>query len=221
MPVAVTQRSLFGLDAPSFDHTFAGLVRRELSDGAWVDHQAGWLAGHDTLFDTLVDAVAWEQHRRTMYDRVVDVPRLTGSLPADLSTTDGEELAVIAAMADAFSTHYGARFDRVGFALYRDGRDSVAWHGDQVARDLHEAMVITVSLGSPRAFGLRPKGGGPAIHYRLGHGDLMVMGGTCQRTWDHCIPKVARAEPRLAIMFRSEWASSWSPRLPTLGNLMA
>jgi alkylated DNA repair dioxygenase AlkB len=81
----------------------------------------------------------------------------------------------------------------------------VAWHGDYVARRMTEALVATVSVGAPRRFLLRPKGGGPSIALSLGEGDLLVMGGSCQRTWDHCVPKVKRAEPRIAIMFRPIW----------------
>lgn len=204
------QPSLFGFGPPAFDAAFSRLHRRELSDGAWLDHQAGWLSGHESLFEVLIGAVDWQRHRRPMYDRMVDVPRLIGSLPG---VANRDELAVIDEMAAAISARYGQTFDRVGFALYRHGRDSVAWHGDQVARNLPEALVATVSLGEPRPFALRPKGGGRSIQYQLGHGDLMVMGGTCQRTWDHGVPKVARAGPRIAVMFRPAWARAWSRSL--------
>ena len=213
-PSIVEQPSLFGFDPPGFDPAFTGIERRYLGFGAWIDHQPGWARGHEALFATVVDAVGWEQHRRPMYDRMVDVPRLTGSLADDGGDRSGE-LALFGAMADALSTRYGTVFDRLGFALYRDGSDSVAWHGDQVARDLPEALVATVSLGEPRLFALRPKGGGRAVRYHLGHGDLVVMGGTCQRTWDHAVPKVARAGPRIAVMFRPAWARAWSQRLPS------
>jgi len=43
----------------------------------------------------------------------------------------------------------------------------------------------------------------------LGRGDLVVMGGTCQRTWRHGIPKVANAGPRIALMFRPKWAKDY------------
>jgi len=36
-----------------------------------------------------------------------------------------------------------------------------------------------------------------------------VMGGTCQRTWRHGIPKVASAGPRIAVMFRPAWARNY------------
>jgi alkylated DNA repair dioxygenase AlkB len=61
-------------------------------------------------------------------------------------------------------------------------------------------------VGGQRRFLLRPYGGGHSIALNLGWGDLLVMGGTCQRTWQHCLPKVAHAEPRIAIMFRPSWA---------------
>lgn len=209
-PALIEQPSLFGFDPPGFDPGFASLERRYLGFGAWVDHAPGWVRGHEALFASVVDAVAWEQNRRPMYDRIVDVPRLTGSLAPDRQG----DLPLFQAMADALGARYGTRFERLGFALYRDGRDSVAWHGDQVARELPEALVATVSLGEPRLFALRPKGGGRAVHYHLGHGDLVVMGGTCQRTWDHAVPKVARAGPRVTVMFRPAWASRFSQALP-------
>lgn len=202
-PTYVAQASLLGLGEPSCDETFRSLDHVELGDGAWIDLQRGWLDGHQTVFDRVVAEVEWEQHRRPMYERMVDVPRLTGALPGPPASCG---LSIIDTMAHALGARYGAVFERVGFALYRDGRDSVAWHGDQVARELHQALVATVSVGEPRPFQLRPKHGGPSRSFRIGHGDLVVMGGTCQRTWDHGVPKVAAAGPRIAIMFRPVWS---------------
>lgn len=198
----VAQQSLLGLGEPVFDASFAGVRRIELGAGAWVDHQPGWLDGHQRIFDRLVEQVEWEQHQRPMYERIVDVPRLTGSLSVE---EPGAGLEIVGAMAEALGVRYGTRFERLGCALYRDGRDSVAWHGDQVARERYQAIVATVSVGEPRKFCLRPKRGGTSRSMLLGHGDLVVMGGTCQRTWDHAVPKVARAGPRIAIMFRPIW----------------
>jgi alkylated DNA repair dioxygenase AlkB len=199
-PVLLAQPSLLGLDEPSFDPTFAALQRTELGAGAWIDHQPGWLSGHQRVFDDLVESVAWEQHSRPMYERLVVVPRLVGSLPPG-----GSHHPVVAEMAEALGARYGQPFERIGLALYRNGADSVAWHGDQVARDRYQAVMATVSVGEPRPFKLRPKRGGPSRCLRLGHGDLLVMGGTCQRTWDHAVPKLARAGPRIVIMFRPCW----------------
>jgi len=136
-----------------------------------------------------------------MYERVVAVPRSIAALPAD-----GPIPPVVDAMRSALSARYATDFARISLALYRDGKDSVAWHGDYVARRMDQALVATVSVGGARRLLLRPKAGGESMHLDLGWGDLLVMGGTCQRTWDHAIPKVARAvAPRIAIMFRPVW----------------
>lgn len=193
------QLDLFAAPAAGFDAAFAGLVRAPLADGAWVDYQPRWVHGHDELFQQLEQQLSWRSEIRRMYDRVVATPRLLARVP--------RELALIEGMREALSVRYGEPFVRTTAALYRDGTDSVAWHGDTTARDLPEAVVATVSLGQPRRFLLRPTAGGDAIAYQLGGGDLVVMGGTCQRTWRHAIPKVAHAPgPRIAVMFRPQWS---------------
>ncbi len=182
-----------------------GLRRTALSHGAWIDLRRGWMRGADALFERLVDAVPWHAERRQMYERVVDVPRLL------CFYEDGDTLphpSLDAAKA-ALNAHYepelGEPFRTAGLCYYRDGRDSVAWHGDRIGRgSTDDTMVAILSVGAPRALLLRPRfGGGETLRYELGHGDLIVMGGSCQRMWDHAIPKTARpAGPRISIQYR-------------------
>jgi len=195
------QPSLLGLSPIAIDPSFRGAERLELGDGAWIDHLPGWCQGHSRLFETLRRTTRWKTSRRQMYDSVVDVPRLMASLPEC-----GPGHRVLDEMAAALSGRYGVSFNRVGMNLYRDGADSVAWHGDYVLRDQEEdSFVATVSVGERRKFLLRPKhSNGPrrSLALSLGWGDLVVMGGSIQRTWEHAVPKVAHAGPRIAIMFR-------------------
>ena len=197
------QPSLFGFnEAPTFDATFARAQRSELAEGAWLEHTPGWLRGHLAVFDALAAGLGWHSASRPMYERTVEVPRLMASL-----AKDGDGHPLLWPMSAALSERYGVVFDRITFAYYRDGNDSVAWHGDYTLREREDdAVVATVSVGEPRKFLLRKTGAGgreKSLAYSLGWGDLMVMGGTCQRTWQHCVPKVAHAAPRIAIMFRS------------------
>ncbi|QLY29066.1 alpha-ketoglutarate-dependent dioxygenase AlkB [Nocardia huaxiensis] len=181
-----------------------GIQRTELSAGAWVDVLPGWLTGADELFDRLAANVPWRVDRRAMYDRMVDVPRLL------CSYKEGQELPdpVLDEARSALSGHYreelGEPFATAGLCYYRDGNDSVAWHGDTFGRGATEdTMVAIVSVGAARALLLRPRGGGASIRYALGHGDLIVMGGSCQRTWEHAVPKTRRAAgPRISVQFR-------------------
>jgi len=184
----------------------AGRVRRtHLSDGAWVDVSPGWLHGADDLFERLVERVPWYAERREMYDKVVDVPRLLCFYGEGETLPDLLLDAVHAELDRHYADELGERFATAGLCFYRDGRDSVAWHGDRIGRSrTDDTMVAILSLGSPRALLLRPDGGGaPALRHHLGHGDLLVMGGSCQRTWEHAVPKTAKpVGPRISVQFR-------------------
>lgn len=196
MATALWQPSLLGVDdEPGFDAAFDGARRRFLSKGAWVDVVPGWVRGADALFEAVLSAASWQSRTRRMWERVVDEPRLTTGSWADPP-------APLPSMASALSGRYGLDLSAVSANLYRDGADSVAWHGDTSGRRRDTTVVAIVSLGDRRRFLLRPKGGGPSVRFTPGHGDLLVLGGTCQRTWDHSVPKCAAAGSRISVMFR-------------------
>ncbi|MFF5173196.1 alpha-ketoglutarate-dependent dioxygenase AlkB family protein [Micromonospora sp. NPDC000089] len=207
MPAAAYQPSMLDLAAPTPTLApLAGALRRHtLTRGAWVDHLPGWLTGSDQVFDTLRREVPWRAERRTMYDTEVDVPRLLCWYSADRPLPHPVLTAARAALNRHYAPEPGEEFVTAGMCLYRDGRDSVAWHGDTLGRSAHtDTMVAIVSFGSPRPLLLRPRGGGgDSLRFPLGHGDLIVMGGSCQRTWEHAIPKTARPTgPRVSVQFR-------------------
>ena len=201
------QGSLLDLAAETGLGPLGASVRRTaLSDGAWVDVRPGWVSGADALFERLLSAVPWRAERRAMYERVVDVPRLLSFYGEGAALPD----PVLVQARDALSEHYrpelGEPLCTAGLCLYRDGRDSVAWHGDTIGRGSTEDTVVAiVSLGTPRALLLRPRdGSGPTLRNEVGHGDLLVMGGSCQRTWEHAVPKTARPTgPRISVQFRA------------------
>ncbi|MEV0483741.1 alpha-ketoglutarate-dependent dioxygenase AlkB [Streptomyces sp. NPDC050508] len=181
-----------------------GIRRTTLGLGAWIDVLPGWLGGADALFEELATEVPWRAERRQMYDQVVAVPRLLAYYGAG----DALPHPVLAEAREALSEHYarelGEPFTTSGLCYYRDGRDSVAWHGDRIGRGAREdTMVAILSVGTPRDLLLRPLRGGESVRRPLGHGDLIVMGGSCQRTWEHCVPKTTRAAgPRISVQFR-------------------
>jgi len=194
------QTSLFDLAPLDFDRSFGRLERARLDETAWVDLAPGWVSGSESLFQDLVDSLSWGQRTRFLYEQRRLEPRLTASWHAGSGRP--LEPALLEEMRAALSDRYGVRFDSAGFNLYRDGRDSVAWHRDKIPARIHQPIVALVSLGEPRRFLLRPRGGGRSRPFPLGHGDLLVTGGDAQRTWEHSVPKVAHAGPRISIAFR-------------------
>ena len=176
--------------------------RVELGNEAWVDTMTGFVRGGDTLLTTLVSTVALTTGRRPMYDNMVDVPRLSAHLPTDHLES---AVPVIGDIAAKLGTRYCKAFTRVGINLYRNERDSVAWHADKIGRVMYQPIVGLVSLGAARPFLLRPLGGGQSRRFVLGSGDLLVMGGTCQHRFEHAVPKLTRpTAPRLSITFRHD-----------------
>jgi alkylated DNA repair dioxygenase AlkB len=161
--LASFQLALFDGPAVAVDLRFTTLRRAWLDDAAWIDHAPGWVSGSDRLFLEVLRAHRWGQRTRWMYDRRVREPRLTAWW--ELGSGTPLVPAIVEEMRLRLSDRYGELFDSVGFNLYRDGQDSVAWHGDKIDAGL-------------------------------------VTGGATQRTWDHSVPKIARAGPRISLAFR-------------------
>jgi alkylated DNA repair dioxygenase AlkB len=228
------QPTLFDGPPTALDPTFATLERLQLDDRSWVDHAPGWVSGSDALFEEVLRTRSWAERTRWMYDHRVREPRLTD--PWSLESGRPLEPELLEDARRVLSARYGVVFDSAGFNLYRDGRDSVAWHADRIEKEIEDPVIALVSLGEPRRFLLRPKGGGPSsqrgatrlasarlapprsprslrgslirlplrstLTFWLGRGDLLVTGGATTRTWEHCVPKVARAGPRISVAYR-------------------
>jgi alkylated DNA repair dioxygenase AlkB len=204
--MAVFQGSLFDTASEPRLRPLDGAVRRiPLSDGAWIDHLPGWVERAELLFEDLVGRVTWRSEARTMYDRTVDVPRLVASYGDDVPAPHPLLDEAKSTLSDHYRRLPGADLATIGLCLYRDGADSVAWHGDTIDGGVAEDVLVAImSLGWRRRLALRPKGGGSrSLRFELGEGDLLVMGGSCQHTWEHCVPKTTRrVGPRMSVQFR-------------------
>jgi alkylated DNA repair dioxygenase AlkB len=211
-----------GVAAPVQGNLFAGgpvgprpetvFERVDLGRGAWVDVARGWFGGADDLMARLQETVDWQHHRRWMYERMVDEPRLSRWYRADEHLPDEG----LAAFRNAAGRRYRHRFGAMALNFYRHGQDSVAPHTDRELRHIDDTIVAILTLGAARPFLLRPVGGGPSIDLRPASGDLLVMGGTCQEIWEHAVPKVSRgAGARISASVR--WARrggferEWAP----------
>ncbi|HZN81632.1 MAG TPA: alpha-ketoglutarate-dependent dioxygenase AlkB, partial [Mycobacterium sp.] len=150
--------------------------RRDLGNGAWVEVRSGWLTDADGLFAELHDGIPWRAERRHMYERVLDVPRLVSFHHlVDEPAPHPRLKQMRRRLNDTYGGELGEPFTTAGLCLYRDGNDSVAWHGDKIGRsNTEDTMIAIVSLGATRVFALRPKGGGKSLRIAHHHGDLLV-----------------------------------------------
>ena len=179
--------------------------------GAWVDVRPGGGGFGSGVRDSGREgSVAGE--KRHMYDKVVAVPRSLCFYGEDEPLPD----PVLTAAREALNAHddqgSASRSARRDCACTGMAGHSVAGHGDTIGRGKHEDTIVAiVSLGTPRALLLRPRSGRPAgpggrggsLRFEVGHGDLLVMGGSCQRTWEHAVPKTSQAVGRrISVQFR-------------------
>lgn len=174
--------------------------RIELDATSWVELHAGWLAGAAELFANLLESIAWEQRERRMYEKWLLEPRLT----AEIRDLGRARHPLLREAAGALSSHYGVRYDSLWLNLYRDGRDSTAWHGDHISCHKPECIVPVLTLGATRRFLLKPCAGGKSLAFSPRAGDVLVMGGRCQRDWVHSVPKAPDAMgARISVSFQS------------------
>jgi alkylated DNA repair dioxygenase AlkB len=197
------QRSLFASGEVGVDPD-ARWDRLVLDNTSWVDVCRGHLRGADTVLDVVLGAVPWVCGRRRMYDRMVDDPRLSYRVGSEAGHPELVPHPVLAQVRDGLAERYGVTLGAAAFNYYRDGRDSVAPHGDRELRDTDDSLVCLLTLGATRPFRLRPHGrtGVPTHDVAPGSGDVLVMGGACQRDWEHAVPKVRVAGPRVSVTWR-------------------
>ncbi|MFZ4517835.1 MAG: alpha-ketoglutarate-dependent dioxygenase AlkB [Microthrixaceae bacterium] len=195
----------------------APVERTWLDAGSWIDVGRHWLQGADSLFDQVTaptTGLSWQRRRRAMYGRLVDEPRLTAELRLARGTPawDGPLGDIVRAATE----RYGAAVTHLWANWYRSGDDAVAWHGDRIGRHHPDPVVVIVSLAGPRRFLVRPAPGRPGDSHRwtLHSGDLLVMGGACQRRWQHSVPRQRGGAERISLTFREPSAAPDERSLP-------
>jgi len=195
----MTQPSLFADADPALDPAFTGAERHALDATSWVEIVPGWVTGGETLLEQILQAAAFEQRQRWMYDKRVYEPRLTAEY-RDLAAAP----PFLRALAEALTAHYDVPYDGLWINLYRDERDSTGWHRDHATCHKPVCVVPVLTLGATRRLLLKPATGGPNTGFSPTNGDLVVMGGRCQSDWRHCVPKQRTPSgPRVSINFSS------------------
>ena len=185
--------------------------RIDLNASSWVDFVDAFVRRPDDEFRNLRDTTPWETTEVLRYDRYVPERRLSAGLAADRHP-------LLRQTSLHLEARYRVRWTGVAAILYRDGEDFQGFHGDRELRWLDDTLIAIMVLGTRRPFVLRPRRAGPQMRdgtpagagpgdvvLTPGRGDLLVMGGACQRDWLHTVPPAATAEERISLTWR--WTS--------------
>ncbi len=197
-------------DALAIDRQ-APVQRRELEATSWVELVPGFVRRPDEAFQHVREVTSWAQTEVLRYERYVPEKRLGAMVRADAHPFLRQAQLHLEA-------RFRVRWAGVAALLYRNGEDFQGFHGDREMRWLDDTLIAIVVLGARRPFALRPRGGGPArrdgipagqkdgdVVLTPGEGDLLVMGGACQRDWLHCVPRAETADERISMTWR--WTS--------------
>jgi alkylated DNA repair dioxygenase AlkB len=186
-------------------------IRPELPD-ADVYFLPGFFgsADSDRLLEDIDETTVWSQESFRMYGKRMPLPRLTAWYGESGKTYTYSKIEMtpqpwtppLAEIRDAVQREAGASFNSVLLNLYRDGKDSVAWHSDDEPE--LEPVIASVSLGGTRRFQFRHKlRTDLKYELELTHGSLLLMRGPTQQNWQHQIPKTSRrVDPRINLTFR-------------------
>lgn len=203
-----------------------GVQRRALGRGAWVELWPGFVRDDGLRLARLVESLPLKQETLHIFGRRRLTPRLT-SWHGDEHASYGYSGRVFAPspwtpelseLRDMLVRRTGYQFNSVLANYYRDGSDSMGAHSDdepELGPEPDDVAIASLSLGARRRFRLTPRGDGEAVTYRLGEGDLLLMGGTTQTHFTHAVPKTRRpTAPRLNLTFRVVTAQ----RLPSTSD---
>jgi alkylated DNA repair dioxygenase AlkB len=174
-----------------------------VSGDADVRLYRGWLSKDraDALFARLLEETRWIDESRLMYGKRLAVPRLQAWYGDDRAASWPADLLAIRRELEALERK---RLHHVLLNRYRNGNDSVAWHSDHEVDHLREAAIASLTLGATRAFDLRPKTDRRRVlSIELDHGDLLIMAGRTQATYEHRVAKDRRVTAeRINLTFR-------------------
>lgn len=188
----------------------AAVDRRQLDEGSWMELIGGFARHPEAELAALLEHTPWQQTEVLRYDRYVPEKRLAASLRA-------ESIPLLRQTELHLASRWRVRWDGVAALLYRDGEDFQGFHGDRELRWLDDTLIAILVLGERRPFVFRPRStsdryarvaAGDHDHDIVltpGRGDLLVMGGACQRDWLHTVPRAVTDQPRISLTWR--WTS--------------
>lgn len=163
------------------------------------------------FYDALLAKTAWRHDEVVIFGRRIVTAREMAwhgdaGLDYTYSGTTREALPWNGELLDLkrlVETESGETFNSCLLNLYHDGNEGMGWHSDDEKSLVREAAIASLSLGTERKFRFKHRRQPLTADVMLEHGSLLVMKGTTQANWLHCLPKSKRiTEGRINLTFR-------------------
>lgn len=164
------------------------------------------------LYDILLSKTPWRQDKIKLFGRKINIPRLQAWYGENDATYQYSGIQLepmgwtseLLALKERVESETNTVFNSALVNLYRTGQDSNSWHADNEPELGSDPVIASLSLGATRRFKLRHNNERKTfIDLELNHGSLLIMAGSTQSCWKHCLPKTAREiSPRINLTFR-------------------
>lgn len=155
----------------------------------------------NALFHYLMKNMNWQQPALSMYGKQVLIPRKQVYM-ADTATDyaySGMALKVeswdpiLEKFAARLTKQFEVPFNAVLINWYRDGNDSVGWHADDEPELGSSPVIASISLGDERLFKIKDVVNHKNFELKLNSGSCLLMSGSSQSQYQHCLPKMANS----------------------------
>ncbi len=167
----------------------------------------------DQLYLELDQTTRWQQESINIFGKLMPLPRLTAwygdagksYVYSGIEMYPDPWTKTLLEIKSRVEKVTHAKFNSVLLNKYRTGKDSVAWHSDDEVELGLNPIIGSVSFGGTRRFVLKHKERKEVekISIDLTHGSFLLMRGNTQDSWQHQIPKTAKAvESRINLTFR-------------------
>jgi alkylated DNA repair dioxygenase AlkB len=166
----------------------------------------------DRFFSELYADTKWQQNTIQIFGKPTRLPRLTawyGDEGKSYSYSGIEQnpapwTPALSCIKERSEKVAKVRFNSVLLNLYRNGRDSVAWHSDDEPELGQNPIIGSVNFGGTRCFSFKHKQiKERKVEIDLPHGSFLLMRGETQHHWLHQIAKTTKnVSPRINLTFR-------------------
>lgn len=166
----------------------------------------------DRYFEALWSEIPWKNDVTVMFGKRIVTARKIAWFGDETyayrysGTTKQAHLwtPVLLELKTLVEQHSRTTFNSCLLNLYHHGEEGMGWHSDDEKSIVPHSAIASLSLGAERIFRLKHKReAAETASVLLESGSLLVMKGTTQANWLHCIPKTKKVTaPRINLTFR-------------------
>lgn len=184
-----------------------------LSYDGVVEYYGQMIAPHDShaYFTRLLNEIDWQHDQAVIFGKHITTKRKVAwyaERPFQYTYSKTTKTAklwtpLLMELKQFVERHTHERYNSCLLNLYHNGSEGMSWHSDAERDLVEQGAIASLSFGAQRKFSFKHKQTKETRSIELEMGSLLVMKGTTQDHWLHCIPTTKKVTtPRINLTFR-------------------